>query len=139
MDLGDIPLFAMLRSRLGYLSQRQQVIAQNVANADTPGFAAQDLRPFTFSAKSGAQAMSAASGVTATQPGHMLAAGGRRPTPYKPVKAESFETTLDGNAVSLEEEMMKMTDARMSYDAAISFYQKSLDMIRLASRAPGKS
>ena len=39
MDLGDIPLFAMLKSRLGYLSDRQRVIAENVANADTPGYA----------------------------------------------------------------------------------------------------
>ena len=38
MTLDDIPLFATLKSRLGYLADRQQVIAQNVANTDTPGF-----------------------------------------------------------------------------------------------------
>ena len=42
------------------------------------------------------------------------------------------------SAVVLEEEMMKMSDARMNYDAAISFYQKSLGLLRMASRAPGK-
>jgi len=47
------------------------------------------------------------------------------------------ETTLDGNQVVLEEEMMKMTQARMDYDAAIGFYQKSLAMLRLAARKPG--
>ena len=62
MDLGDIPLFAMLRGRLGYLSQRQQVIAQNVANADTPGFTPTDLKPFTIArpAASGQQAVAPA-------------------------------------------------------------------------------
>ena len=138
MDLGDIPLFAMLRSRLGYLSERQQVIAQNVANADTPGYGSQDLKPFSFQAKMQSQVMSASSGMAVTQAGHMAAPGGRKATAFKAVKADSSETTLDGNAVNLEEEMMKLTDARMSYDAAISFYQKSLDMLRLASRAPGK-
>jgi len=44
MTLDDIPLFAMLRGRLGYLSERERLIAQNVANADTPGYTPR-LRP----------------------------------------------------------------------------------------------
>ncbi len=48
------------------------------------------------------------------------------------------ETTLDGNKVVLEDQMAKMTEARMDYEAAIGFYQKSLDMLRMAARAPGK-
>ena len=47
------------------------------------------------------------------------------------------ETTLDGNSVVLEEEMMKMSDTRMNYDAAVSFYQKSLDLLRTAAKKPG--
>jgi flagellar basal-body rod protein FlgB len=45
---------------------------------------------------------------------------------------------MDGNGVVLEDEMIKMTDARMNYDAAIGFYQKSLGMLRTAIRAPGR-
>lgn len=45
--LDDIPLFSMLKSHLGYLSEKQRLIAQNVANADTPGFTPQDLNDFT--------------------------------------------------------------------------------------------
>jgi flagellar basal-body rod protein FlgB len=56
----------------------------------------------------------------------------------KPIRAADSETTMDGNGVVLEEEMMKMTDARMNYDAAIGFYQKSLGMLRTAIRAPGR-
>jgi flagellar basal-body rod protein FlgB len=52
----------------------------------------------------------------------------------KTMQAPDSETTLNGNAVVLEEEMIKMSDARMNYDAAISFYQKSLNLIRMASR-----
>ncbi|MDB5453182.1 MAG: flgB, partial [Caulobacteraceae bacterium] len=57
---------------------------------------------------------------------------------FKSIKSERSETTLNGNGVTLEEEMMKMTDARMSYDAAIGFYQKSLGLLRMAARAPGR-
>jgi flagellar basal-body rod protein FlgB len=141
MDLSQIPLFAMLRGRLGYLSERQQVIAENVANSDTPGYLPKDLKPFTFEAQM--QAQSQAGGAAApvmTEPGHMQPArsqaGGR--SGFKPAVSRDSETRLDGNAVVLEEEMMKLSDARMNYDAAIGFYQKSLGLLRMAARAPGK-
>lgn len=136
MDLGGIPLFAMLRSRLGYLSERERVIAENVSNSDTPGFRPQDLKPFSFQAKMNA-AMSAAGGQAVTQPGHMTAPSAHRPG-AKAERVRDTETTLDGNSVVLEDQMLKMTEARMNYDAAIGFYQKSLNMLRLATRPPSR-
>jgi flagellar basal-body rod protein FlgB len=137
MDLADIPLFAMLRGRLSYLNQRQQVIAENVANANTPGYAPHDLKPFSFQAQVQAQAMAGAQSMAVTRPGHMTPPHARAAPAGKPVTTKDSETTLDGNSVVLEEEMMKMSDARMDYDAAISFYQKSINLIRLAARKPG--
>jgi flagellar basal-body rod protein FlgB len=137
MDLSQIPLFAMLRGRLSYLSDRQKVIAENVANSDTPGYAPRDLKPFSFQAQMQAQAQDAASSMAVTQPGHMLPPHAKKPGAAKPVATKDSETTLDGNSVVLEEEMIKMGQARMDYDAAIGFYQKSLNLIRLAARAPG--
>ena len=133
----EIPLFSMLRGRLGYLSERQKVIAENVANADTPHYRPNDLKPFSFEAQ--VKAAASGAGVQAvTQPGHMQAPNARRSlSGAKPVHVADSETTLDGNSVVLEEEMMKMGQARMDYDAAVSFYQKALNMIQLATRAPG--
>ena len=82
-------------------------------------------------------AMEAAHAPTVTQSGHMLPPNAKRSS-YRSIRSADSETTMDGNSVVLEEEMMKMTDARMNYDAAISFYQKSLNMLRLAARAPGR-
>lgn len=138
MDITDIPLFSMLRGRIGYLSDRQRLIAQNVANAETPGYSPNDLKPFTLDTGMKAQATGA---MAVTQPGHMalpISAQGGGQQKFKAQRIRDSETTLDGNSVVLEEEMLKMTDARMSYDAAISFYQKSLAMLQMASRAPGK-
>jgi flagellar basal-body rod protein FlgB len=138
MDLADIPLFAMLRNRMGYLSEKQRVISENVANASTPGYAPHDLKPFSFQAS-----LAAASGpgsMAVTQPGHMMPPGANRGgANVKAIKTKDSETTMDGNSVVLEEEMMKLTDARMDYDAAVSFYQKSLDILKLATRRPGSS
>ena len=47
------------------------------------------------------------------------------------------ETTLDGNSVVVEEQMLKMAESRMAYDAAIGFYTKSMQMLRMAAKKPG--
>jgi len=137
MELGDIPLFAMLKSRLGYLSDRQRVIAENVANANTPGYQARDLKPFEFAAQVQAAAAGSppAGTLAVSEPGHMQP---KRPlSAVRTNKAPDTERTLDGNGVVLEDEMVKLTDARMDYDAAIGFYQQSLGMLKMAMRKPG--
>jgi flagellar basal-body rod protein FlgB len=141
MTLDDIPLFSVLKSRLGYLNEQQRLIAGNVANSDTPGYRPRDLKPFTIKASSGPQAGTTL-GMAATSAGSALGGiGASQPLSsagYAPQVTPDSETQLDGNQVVLEEEMMKLTDARMSYDAAIGFYQKSLSMIQTAIRTPGK-
>jgi len=146
MDLGDIPIFAMLKGRLGYLADRQKVIAENVANANTPGYIARDLKPFTFQAQVQAASQTATPGVAqagalaVTNPAHLQpksASGASSPAGMKPVKAKDSEETLDGNGVVLEDQMIKLTNARMDYDAAISFYQSSMNMLKTAIRKPG--
>lgn len=140
MDIASIPLFAMLRQRLGYLGERQQLIAQNVANADTPGYVGRDLKPFSFTARLQSQPGTLVEQAR-TAPGH-LPGGFRRPGggagDGRTVKAADSETTLDGNAVVLEDQMIKMAEARMDYEAAIGFYQKSMGLLRLAARPPGR-
>ena len=137
MALDDIPLFSMLKDRLGYLNQRQQVIAQNVANSDTPGYVPNDLKPFTIAKDHGAAGLALAP--VQTNAGHM---SGTKPStltgPWKPHASPDSETRLDGNKVELEEEMMKMQDARLNYETALGLYQKSLSLIQMAIKAPGK-
>lgn len=142
MNLAEIPLFSMLRGRMGYLTERQKVIAENVANAETAKFVPNDLKPFSFDARMQAQQMGQAGGgavMAATQAGHMTPKNERRGlgAQYKTTRSPDSETTLNGNAVVLEEEMIKMSEARMNYDAAISFYQKSMNLLRMAARKPG--
>jgi len=138
MDLNEIPLLSMLRGRLGYLSRRQNLIAENVANADTPGYTPRDLKPFTVETGSATGGPGSVS-MAVTQPGHMLPPHSPTSGASKPVDSRDSETRLDGNSVVLEEQMNKMTDARMNFEAAISFYQKSLSLLQTAARAPGQS
>jgi len=137
MDLDQIPLLAMLKGKLGYLNERQKLIAQNVANADTPGYAPSDLKPFTFAEAMKAPA-AASGGVDAarTNAAHIP---GKISTHamWKSETVPDSEARLDGNQVVLEDQMIKMGEARQDYDAAITLYQQSLGLLRLAARRPG--
>jgi flagellar basal-body rod protein FlgB len=129
----DLAIFAMLKGRLSYLADRQQVIAQNVANSDTPGFTPKDLKPFAPPGHGGAAGGLAPVTPTLTSAMH-LAAPTATTSGTKPVSAPDSETTLNGNSVVLEDEMMKMSQARMDYDAAVAFYQQSMQLISTAAK-----
>jgi len=144
MDINGIPLFSILKNRLGYLSQRQTLISQNVANVNSPGYVGKDLKPFEIPDKSSSAGRlqltgaNAAAGPVRTDPGHMQGTVASAAGSVRADKAPDSETRLDGNKVVLEEQMMKMSDARMNYDAAVTFYQKSLGLLRMAAKAPGR-
>ncbi|MFC7379150.1 flagellar basal body rod protein FlgB [Brevundimonas sp. GCM10030266] len=136
MGFTDLPLLSQIKGRLSWLDQRQRVIAENVANSDTPGYVGRDLnQPTDFAAamRSGGGGLQ----MTRTSAMH-IAPAGQAAARFDTVKAPDSETTLDGNAVVVEEQMLKMAESRMAYDAAIGFYQKSMNMLRTAARAPGR-
>ena len=134
MSLTDIPLLNQIKGRMSWLGDRQRVIAQNVANSDTPGYVARDLKvPVSFE-----KVMNQNGSGT-----RMMATNAMHYSPNPPkgrfdaVRTPDSETTLDGNSVVVEEQMLKMAESRMAYDTAISFYTKSMQMIRLAAKRPG--
>jgi len=141
MNLDAIPLFSALKSKLGYISERERLIAQNVANADTPGYAPQDLKPFTLPQQGPSVGGTSTIEPVRTNPAHLAgtapAAAGQGA--WKAVSSADSETTLDGNKVVLEDQMAKMTEARLDYEAVIGFYQKSLEMLQMAARSPGRN
>ncbi|THD58748.1 flagellar basal body rod protein FlgB [Phenylobacterium sp.] len=143
MDITSVPILSMLKNRMGYLSDRQRIIAENVANADTPGYQARDLKPFSFKAQVQAATSPAATpaGVMAvTQPGHMQAPSARSGPAgaiVKTAKSPDSEETMDGNGVVLEDQMVKLTDTRMEYDAAVGIYQQATGFLKLAIKKPG--
>jgi len=127
---GSTPLLAVLRQRMNYEQARQKVLAENVANADTVGYRSRDLTGFD---RALSQAGSIGGGVTlaATQPGHI---GGTLPGASDPDtrRVETFETKPGGNAVNLEEEMMKVAANQADYQAAVTLYAKSLSFLKIA-------
>ena len=124
MDLNKIGVFQDLQNKMSYLSQRQGQLADNIANADTPGYMAKDLAPFKSHLSSTTQLTP-----TVTNPGHIgLNNGGYKSKTDK----KAYETTQDGNSVTLEDQMNKVGQTVADYNATAGLYQKQLAMMQTA-------
>jgi len=143
-DPTQISVFSLMKARLQMLGERQKVIAQNVANVSTPGYVPSDINQDAFAATlqrmagQGGGGGPARTAMTATQAGHMAPAHGPTLPGITTHKSPDSETTLDGNAVVVEEQMIKIAETRMDFETMVGLYQKSLGLLRLASRAPGR-
>lgn len=139
MRVDDIPLLSALKGRLQYLNKRQNLISENVANADVAGFTPKDIKAPTFAQLVGHTQGPGVVTLAVDQPGQIPSPGSSSSDALqmKAVDAPDSETRMDGNSVVLEEEMLKMAESRMDYDAAISLYQHSLNMLKTAARKPG--
>lgn len=127
MAVADLTTLSALKDRMQWHQVRQRVLAENVANADTPGFKPRDLSvPL-------ARATGQATGPVAverTSPLHLAASPARAGA--EPKGAARWETRPSGNAVNLEDEMMKVAQNQADYQLAASLYQKSLGLLRVA-------
>jgi flagellar basal-body rod protein FlgB len=131
MPLADIPILSMLRTRMQWHQERQRVLSENVANADTPKFQPRDLVPPDFSHTAPARP-----GVTLvrTDPGHLGGVAGGAGNAFQSEARVGAETRPTGNAVSLEDEMLKVADNQMNFQAATSLYSRSLSLLKTALR-----
>ena len=128
----DVPVLAMMREALRFHDQRQRITAQNVANADTPDYTPQDLSAAEFE-RALAAAWTEARGNSSGQ-SEGAAAASRMPREYRVENAPDRETTINGNAVVLEQQMARAAETRMRYETVLGLYQKSMTLLRLSAR-----
>jgi flagellar basal-body rod protein FlgB len=136
MSMTDIPLFGLLRQRMSWLNARQDVLSQNVANADSPGYAAKDLKPMAFDDM--LKRMNGGAGATTMMtddPRHIALSTGQQNN-FAGADTPDTEASPNGNTVSLEEEMIKVSDTQAQYQAATNLYSKALSMMRTAIGQP---
>ncbi len=131
MPISDLPILSMLRTRLEWTQSRQKVLAENVANADTPGFQARDLAPLKFAPAGEPGSEVSAVALATTARGH-IASLGPTPNSFKSRSDGQYEVRPTGNAVNLEEEMMKVAANQMDFQTATALYTHSLNLIKIA-------
>ena len=129
MDLDQLALFHLSSRRVDYLAQRQTVLAENIANADTPGYMANDLQPFADYVEHG--------GVTRLPPtrthplhlaGHTVNAGDAA----SHALGDLYEAAPSGNEVVLEQQMLAVAETAAQHQLAINLYRKHMGMLQMA-------
>lgn len=127
--MGDrIETMGMARAMMAHVQARQTEIARNVANADTPGFRAQDIAPFDPEAM-------VTPPLKATHARH-ITDGPRGSAPPTRIDAGG-EAAPNGNTVSLEDEMVRAADTSRDHDLALAIYQSGLRLLRGATGRRG--
>lgn len=132
MAITDLPTLSALRAKMQWHQERQRVLAENIANSDTPNFRPRDLVEPTFD-KNGMPPPGAPMGtlpMARTSASHMAAVGGGPSFPQN--RNGGFETRPAGNAVNLEDQMLKVSQNQMDYAAATTLYSRSLNLLKTA-------
>jgi flagellar basal-body rod protein FlgB len=130
MPVADLPLFSVLKSRMRWFEERQKVLAENVANANTPRYRTRYLKQLDFNAELNATVQAQVK-PSATAPGHSAAPASETSAhPQRP--CGGFETKPSGNPVVLEEEMRKVAQIQMDHQTVTSLYARGLAMLKTA-------
>jgi flagellar basal-body rod protein FlgB len=128
MPISDIPMLSMLRTKMHWHQERQQLLAQNVANSDTPTYRPVDLAPMDTSQN---HPQLPPLVLVQTNPAHVGGALDGMPT-FGVDPHGGYEIRPAGNAVNLEDEMMKVAANQMDYETATTLYTHSLNLIKTA-------
>jgi flagellar basal-body rod protein FlgB len=132
MDYSSLPLFGLMKAKLNYASTRQGMLAQNIANTDTPGYRAKDVKEPDFSnvlaQQSGLQ-------MTKTSTKHMGSQTGA--VNMNVITRDStYEQSPTGNNVVIEEEMQRVAQNQAEYQKTLNLYHKTVTMFKTALGSP---
>lgn len=131
MDYAKLTLFQVMKMKMDYHSQRQDVLAHNLSNIDTPGYQARDLKPLDFNrlAMQSARKLE----IRATNPAHMVQGSGGKQHAYRDEESrKTYESTPVKNNVVLEEQTAKIAENQMEYQKVTSMYTKVAGLFKTA-------
>jgi flagellar basal-body rod protein FlgB len=122
MDPTRIALFDLVDKRLAWVDRRQALLAQNIANADTPGWRPRDLAPFDATLKATGVALAQ------TDPKHLTGTSAAA----QGILEATGEQALDGNGVALDKELSKVADTDAMHQLVTDLYKKYLSFFQTA-------
>jgi flagellar basal-body rod protein FlgB len=131
MAINDLPMLSALRTKMQWHQERQRVLAENISNSDTPNFKPRDLVEPKFESNGASAGSMGALAMMRTSTSHIQQAGGTGQT-FEQNRKAVFQTRPAGNAVTLEDEMLKVSANQMDYAAVTSLYSKSLHLLKTA-------
>jgi flagellar basal-body rod protein FlgB len=130
MSINDLPVLSALRTKMQWHQERQRVLSENVSNSDTPNFKPRDLVEPKFDATGAAAGTMGSLAMMRTSTSHIAPSGGGQS--FDQNKRAGFQTRPAGNAVNLEDQMLKVSANQMDYAAVTSLYTRSLHLLKTA-------
>jgi flagellar basal-body rod protein FlgB len=137
MTTQDLTLMQAAIQKMRWHETRQKMLAQNIANADTPGYLPKDVAPLNFKDMLGNSASPLSLTAAATDPRH-ISPGNALTSARKSaagMQKSSYEPSPSGNAVVLEEQLLKMNQNYTDHRLTTTIYQKNVDMLKAALRS----
>jgi flagellar basal-body rod protein FlgB len=129
MAISEFPILSMLRTRMQWHQERQKVLAEKVAKADTPGVPARYLAALQMERL---VAPPNAVALARTDPGHLGASSFGGADGFEARRDARYDIRPSGNGVILEDEMLKVAANQMDYQAVTSLYSRSLGLFKTA-------
>jgi flagellar basal-body rod protein FlgB len=136
MTLDNIALLQAMGAKMNYLDHRQKIIAQNIANADTPNYRPKDLTEVDFGRVLAKVTKDRTVRMTATKLNHLPANNGLS-DPRNTKQRNTYEVAPAENSVILEEQMIKANKLSMDHGLMINLMKKNIGMIRMALGTSG--
>jgi flagellar basal-body rod protein FlgB len=139
MGTQDLVLMKAMTEKMDWQEKRQKVLAQNIANADTPNYQPQDLNPINFKDMLGSTASKlplSAPGLATTNSKHISLGGtsGNVVNTKEKAQKNPYETSPSGNAVVLEEQLLKMNENMTDHQFITNLYQKQVEMMKQSTK-----
>lgn len=128
MDLNNLSVMSVARQNMRYLTEKERVVAVNLANANTPGYLPKDVEKPSFSGE-----LSNTMAMTTTNPMHMKGVGKATFTNKVYTPQPTSPLTMDGNGVIVEDQLNAASKASGEYNRMISIYNKYRGMIKAAN------
>ena len=113
----------MAQALAAHAGARQTAVAQNIAQADTPGYRAMDVPDFAATYRDAETGIA----LRATRPGHLATEGSSANLSTQTVRGSA---SPDGNTVSVETEMVKAVQVRQEHEMALAIYRSVSDVLR---------
>ena len=130
MAITDLPMLSMLRTKMQWHQERQRVLADNVSNSDTPKFKPRDLVEPKFDRGGPVTGSMPSLSMARTSAGHIQATGVSEN--FSSSNRGGYATRPAGNAVNLEDEMLKVSANQGDYAAVTALYTRSLGLLKTA-------
>ena len=128
MDLSKVAVFRMTTGKMSWLTERQRVLSQNIANSDTPKYKPQDMKEVDFRKLVKRNTRSVT--LYRTHKSHMSL--GNERFKFDTEHSKGYETAPSGNAVILEQQLIKNAETVADYQLMTNLYRKHISMFKMA-------